>query len=96
MACNENWLSDAALVEFAMCIPDTQDKSESCPITSFAFTLEGMDAATAAMYEKKVAINGASSQEFYFSKSVAAMPIDTVKVGPTQPCWNTAQSSSAP
>ena len=55
-----------------------------------------MDAATAAMYEKKVAINGASSQEFYFSKSVAAMPIDSVKIGPTQPCWNTAQSSSAP
>ena len=96
MACNESFLTDADLVEFAMCIPDTQTSQENCPITSFAFTLEGMDEATAAKYEEVTAFGTSSTKEFYFSKSVAAMPIDSVKVGPTEPCWNTAQLSSVP
>ena len=40
--CQESWLNDEESLEFALCIPSDQDASTVCPITSFAFTLEGM------------------------------------------------------
>lgn len=82
MACNESFLSDPDLVEYALCIPDTADKGQDCPITSLSFTLDGMDESTAAKYQQRTA-NGSSTAHFYFSKSVAGMPIDSVEIGPT-------------
>ena len=42
-ACNEEFLTSATLVEYAICIPDSADRDLSCPITAFAFSLDGMD-----------------------------------------------------
>ena len=42
-ACNESFLANADLVEYAICIPETAAIDEDCPITSFAFTLQDLD-----------------------------------------------------
>ena len=38
-ACEESLMSSEQLVEYAVCIPENEDEEQSCPITSFAFTL---------------------------------------------------------
>ena len=42
-ACNESFLANPDLVDYAICIPDTASIDEACPITSFAFTLEDLE-----------------------------------------------------
>ena len=51
ITCNDIFLHSAELAEYAICIPDTVDRQEACPITSFAFTLDHMDFAEAGMYQ---------------------------------------------
>ena len=48
-ACNEAWLTDAESAKFVVCIAENKSFDE-CPITSFAFTLDGMNITEASLY----------------------------------------------
>ena len=52
MACNEEWLSDADKAQHAICIPEYDDIEDDCPITSFAFSLNGMSASEKSQYKQ--------------------------------------------
>lgn len=51
-ACQPSWLTDATKLQYVVCVTDSIDLNANCPITSFAFTLDGMEASEAAMYTK--------------------------------------------
>ena len=95
-ACNESQLSDADQVEFAICIDSTADAQETCPITSFAYTLEYMTQSEADMYTQAVNVNPLSTTKFYYSKSMPNHAIDEVTVGSDVPCWDPMQITKAP
>ena len=59
-------MSDAS--EYALCVKDDGTGDENCPITSFAFTLDGKSADEAAKYKSANTINDQTSSKFYYSK----------------------------
>lgn len=87
-ACNEEFLASAASAEYAICISSSADSKETCPITSFAFNLAGMDNTEASKYLEAKTLDLQSTSKFYFSKSVQNHAIDEVKVSSNTPCWN--------
>ena len=88
-ACNSSFLDEDDLVEYAICLPGYMSVEEECPITSFAFTLAGMDEAQAAKYQQaKSTSSSLETPQFFFSKSVPNHAIDEVRVGSNAPCWN--------
>jgi len=50
-ACNDSFLANTDLVDYAICIPDSASKNEACPITSFAFSLEDLESSEAGLYQ---------------------------------------------
>jgi len=94
-ACQESWLEDPAAVEFVFCVRQDLKPADVCPITSFAYTLSGMSAENAAKYFSAPTINSSRSDKFYFSKTVAQMPIDDIKLSAAPPCWNKRNTRSA-
>ena len=41
--CNPSFLDSADLVQYAICMSESSDLEQDCPITAMAFTLEGME-----------------------------------------------------
>ena len=52
VACNEEWLSNEFDAQHAICIPEYDDIEDDCPITSFAFSLDGMSASEKSQYKQ--------------------------------------------
>ena len=84
--CQESFLSDKESAEYAICLPVDKQGVENCPITSFAFTLEGMTTEEADKYQQ--ALTDGTDTIFYYSKSVKGLPIDELKITGGQPCWD--------
>ena len=51
-ACNPEWLQEASTVEYVTCVKAALSLSKACPITHFAFTLDDLSLAQAALYTK--------------------------------------------
>ena len=43
VACNEEWLNAASMVDYVICRPESEDPEDVCPITSLAFQVDKDD-----------------------------------------------------
>ena len=68
-----------------------------CPITAIAFTLDGMSAEEKSKYYRAKQQKAFHSKltDFYISKTVAAHPIEEVRVKAALPCWSRQEISQA-
>ena len=78
-----------------MCIPEGANIASVCPITAIAFSLDDMDEDEKSKYyrAKPFEHNQRALAEFYVSKTVAAHPIEEVRVKAAIPCWSRQEYS---
>ena len=95
--CVEAFLESVETLEYVYCIPESADASSMCPITAIAFTLEGMSTGEKSKYyrAKQQKANHSKLTDFYISKTVAAHPIEEVRVKAALPCWSRQEISQA-
>ena len=78
-ACNEDLLATKDLAEKAICIEDSLDIAEHCPITKFEFTLDSYSAQDALKFESVAPSNRGNLSDngmrIYFSKLTADLPV---------------------
>ena len=87
--CNPSFLASAELVEYVVCIAEGEEREEACPITSYAFSLVGMNLNESQLYKQAKTLDTSSAtKQFYFSKETPNHAIDEIRVIAGAPCWN--------
>ena len=87
--CVDAFLESRDTLEFTICVSESADRENVCPITAIAFSLDGMEESEKLKYYKAPEFeeNELNLADLYVSKTVFNHPVDEFVIKATHPCW---------